>query len=332
MIETKKRLFTGLQPSGALHIGNYFGALAPLAQLATLPEEYEGIILMVADLHALTTLRKPEELKENILSIVKDYLAVLGESSKNVLIFRQSDVPQHTELTWIFNCLVTQSFLEMGHAFKDKKARGLEANFGLLDYPVLMASDILLYTDNKYHTWVPVGDDQEQHIEYTREIGAKFNTSFGTDVFTSDISSHRWGNVGKIPGTDGQKMSKSYKNTIPLFGTEEETKKAVMSIVTDSTGGVPENVFAIHKLFKNFEFSQKELQNVYEENKGNNKFLKEMLFTDIINDENIAPMRQRRQSITDDAVKEILAHGAKKALLIAEAKMQEVRKAVGIAL
>ncbi|HWB34207.1 MAG TPA: tryptophan--tRNA ligase [Candidatus Paceibacterota bacterium] len=322
----KKRLFTGLQPSGQLHIGNYFGALKPLAGLAG-TDHYESVMLMVADYHALTTLKNPQELKENIFSIVKDYLAVLGDNSRKVIIFKQSDIPEHTELTWIFNCLITQSFLELGHAFKDKQAKGLESNFGLLDYPVLMAADILLYSDKNATTWVPVGIDQEQHLEYTREIAAKFNTTFGGEqTFSYQITAERFENVGKIPGTDGQKMSKSYKNTIPLFGTKEEIAKAVMSIVTDSSGGIPENVLAIHKLFRQFELAS--LEEFYESNKGNNKFLKEELIKDI--EKEVSPMREKRASITDEEVKKVLADGAEKARTIASAKMTEVRKKVGV--
>jgi len=310
-----KRIFTGLQASGQMHIGNYFGAIKPNVDLFT---ENKGLF-MVADYHALTSLKDPGSLRTNIVENVKDYLAA-GLNIDNAILFKQSDVSEHTELAWIFNCLVTVPFLMQGHAYKDKVAKGLEPNAGLFTYPMLMAADILLYDTDV----VPVGEDQRQHVEYAREAAAKFNLSFG-QTFKEPAESISKA-VGVVPGTDGKKMSKSYGNTIPLFGTKDEITKAVMSIVTDSSGDRPENVYAIHKLLK----SDEELAGLYETNKGSYKNLKEALIEDL--DAFVAPMRDRRADISDDDVKNVLREGGVKAKEIAAAKMVEVRQKVGVTL
>ena len=317
MVETegKQRLLTGLQPSGALHIGNYFGVLKPTVGLL---REHDGLV-MVADYHALTSLKDPALLRENIVGVVRDFLAV-GVDPSQTVIFKQSDIAEHTECAWIFDCLVSVPFLMQGHAYKDKVAKGIEPNAGLFTYPMLMAADILLYDTDI----VPVGEDQRQHVEYAREAAAKFNTAFGT-TFKEPKEMILTG-VGVVPGTDGSKMSKSYGNTIPLFGSRDEIAKAVMSIVTDSSGERPANVFSIHKLFR----SEAELDSLYESNKGNYKTLKEALIEDI--DAMIAPMREKRESITDEVVRRVLKEGGEKAKAIASKKMQEVRKKVGVSL
>lgn len=312
---TKKRLLTGLQPSGTLHIGNYFGALKPFVDVY---QDYESHI-MVADLHALTSLRDAQALRQNIIDVVKDYVGV-GIDPKKAILFKQSDVPEHTELAWIFECLVTVPFLNQAHAYKDKVAKGLEANAGLFNYPMLMAADILLYDSEV----VPVGEDQRQHIEYAREASTKFNNAYG-ETFTAPQEMILKG-VGVVPGTDGQKMSKSYKNTIPLFGTKDEITKAVMSIVTDSSGERPENVYAIHTLFRN----ENELTKLYEEHKGKYKNLKDALIEDI--ETLVAPMRERRESVSDADVVAILKQGSERAREKASLKMAEVRKKVGISI
>jgi len=312
---TKKRLLTGLQPSGTLHIGNYFGALKPFVDTY---QDYESH-LMIADLHALTTLRDSALLRQNTIDVVKDYLAA-GVDPYKAIIFKQSDVKEHTELAWIFECLVTVPFLMQGHAYKDKVAKGLEPTAGLFNYPMLMAADILLYDAEV----VPVGEDQRQHIEYAREAAAKFNQAYG-EVFKAPQELIQK-SLGVVPGTDGQKMSKSYKNTIPLFSAREEILKAVMAIVTDSSGERPEHVYAIHKLLK----SEEELTTLYAEQKGKYKNLKEALAEDL--DAFIAPMREVRASITDNDVKAVLESGAARARERTSAKMQIVREAVGISL
>lgn len=310
---SKERLLTGLQPSGDLHIGNYFGALKPFLERY---EAYESFLLVV-DYHALTSLKEPQTLRGNTLSVVKDYLAV-GVNPERVTLFRQSDVPEHTELSWIFNCLVTVPFLMQAHAYKDKVVKGLEPNAGLFTYPMLMAADILLYDA----TVVPVGEDQRQHIEYTREAAAKFNAAYG-EMFVGP-KELIFKEVGVVPGTDGQKMSKSYKNTIPLFGSKDAIAKAVMSIVTDSSGERPTNVYAIHSLIK----SQAELSTLYSTNAGSYKALKEALVEDL--ELFIAPMREKRDSLTDEDVHLVLKEGAEKARVIASAKMKAVKNAIGI--
>lgn len=309
-----KRLLTGLQSSGALHIGNYFGALKPFLDLYTNYESH----LMVADYHAVTSLRDPQLLRKNILDVVKDYIAVGVDPSKAV-IFQQSQVQEHTELAWVFDCLVTVPFLELGHAYKDKVAKGLEANAGLMTYPMLMAADILLYDTDV----VPVGEDQRQHLEYAREAAAKFNNAYGQTFKEPKEMIQK--EIAVIPGIDGKKMSKSYGNTIPLFGTKDEIAKAVMGIVTNSSEGKPEVLHAIHKNFR----SEAELEAPY--TKGNNfKELKDMLIEDI--EAFIAPMRAKRDSISDDDVCRVLKDGSDKARGYASEKMKDVRAKIGISL
>jgi tryptophanyl-tRNA synthetase len=315
MTEGKKRLFTGLQSSGALHIGNYFGALKPFADACAQLESF----LMIADYHSLTTLKDAAAVRANTREVVKAYIAA-GIDPSEVVMFKQSDVPEHTELAWVLECQVTVPFLMQAHAYKDKVAKGLEANAGLFNYPMLMAADILLYDADV----VPVGQDQRQHVEYAREAANKFNNAYGQTF--KEPGEKIQEEVAIVPGTDGQKMSKSYKNTIPLFASEEETKKAVMGIVTDSSGERPEHVYAIHKLFK----SEAELAPLYEANKGKYQALKEALAADI--NAHLAPMRAKYASITDEEIRKVLAEGATKAKAVASKKMEEVRRAVGVSL
>jgi len=313
MSYTKKRLLTGLQSSGTLHIGNYFGALKPFVDIY---QDYDSY-LMVADYHALTSLRDGEQLRENIFNVVKDYLAV-GVDPKKSVIFRQSDNQDHTELGWVLNCMVTVPFLMQAHSYKDKVAKGLEPNAGLFTYPMLQAADIALYDIDV----VPVGEDQRQHLEYTREAVGKFNRAYGDTLM--EPAEMILDGVGIVPGTDGEKMSKSYGNTIPLFGTYEEIEKAVMSIVTDSEGDRPEHVYAIHKLLR----SEKELAILYEEKKGRYGDLKKELAIDL--EELIAPMRAKRADITDEMVKEVLADGVNRAKETSNQTLKKVRQAIGI--
>lgn len=313
----KQTILTGLQSSGDLHIGNYFGSIKPFLDLYTEKKDSANFFLMVADYHALTSVRDGAALRANIYNTVRDYLAV-GIDPNQVTLFRQSDNPDHTEMGWILNCLVTVPFLMLAHSYKDKVAKGLEANAGLFTYPMLMAADILLYGTDL----VPVGEDQRQHLEYTREAVAKFNNAYG-DVL-KEPKELILDAVGVVPGTDGAKMSKSYKNTIPLFGSREDIQKAVMSIVTDSTGDRPENVYAIHKLFR----TEAELETLYTENAGKYKNLKEALIEDI--DAFIEPMRAKRAAITDDDVKAVLAEGVRKAKLVSNDMLKRVRDVIGI--
>jgi tryptophanyl-tRNA synthetase len=316
MSESKKRLLTGLQSSGNLHIGNYFGALKPFVDSY---ENYDSY-LMVADYHALTSLRDPQALHDNIINVVKDYLAV-GVNPEKAVIFRQSDNQDHMELGWVLNCMVTVPFLMQAHSYKDKVAKGLEPSAGLFTYPILQAADIALYDTDV----VPVGEDQRQHIEYAREAVGKFNRAYNIDIL-KEPEEMIFDDVGVVPGTDGQKMSKSYGNTIPLFGTKEEIEKAVMSIVTDSTGERPENVYAIHRLLKGAD----ELDSIYEAHKGRYGDLKKLLAADL--EAFIAPMREKRNSISDNYVREVLADGAAKAKAVSNETLLKVRRTVGISL
>jgi tryptophanyl-tRNA synthetase len=317
METAKKRLFSGVQPSGPLHIGNYFGALK---QWLDHQEEYD-CVFSVVDYHALTSLKDPKLVREYTLSAIKDLLAIGIDPNKSIL-FQQSRVSEHTELAWILDCLVTVPFLELSHAYKDKVAKGLEANAGLFTYPMLMAADILLYDTDV----VPVGEDQRQHVEYAREAAAKFNNAY-TQTF-KEPKEMIVKNVAIVPGTDGKKMSKSYGNTIPLFATKEEITKAVMSIVTDSSGERPENVFAIHKLF----LDQSGLDKIYSNPtmRGKYKLIKEALIEDL--EKFIAPMREKRANISDEEAVRIINEGSEKAKALAAAKMAEVRSKVGVAL
>jgi tryptophanyl-tRNA synthetase len=225
------------------------------------------------------------------------------------------------ELGWVFDCMVTVPFLMQGHAYKDKVAKGIEPNAGLFTYPMLQAADITLYDTDV----VPVGEDQRQHLEYTREAVRKVNQSYNTEIL-KEPETLILDAVGIVPGTDGTKMSKSYKNTIPLFGTREEIQKAVMSIVTDSSGERPEHVYAIHKLFK----TEAELAPLYEANQGKYKNLKDALVEDI--DAHLAPMRERRNQITDADVRAVLADGVIQAKEISGPVLGRVRQAIGISL
>jgi tryptophanyl-tRNA synthetase len=281
-------------------------------------EQFECYFCIV-DYHALTTVRDPALLRENTIEGTRDLLAI-GIDPASCILFKQSDVSEHTELAWIFECLVTVPFLMQAHAYKDKTARGIEATAGLFNYPMLMAADILLYDTDV----VPVGQDQRQHIEYTREVAAKFNSAYG-ETFKAPKEMIRE-EVAVVPGTDGQKMSKSYKNTIPLFGTKDEIAKAVMGIVTDSQGDRPEHVYAIHKLFRH----GAALEKLYADNAGKYKALKEALIEDI--DKVIGPMRERREAITDAEIESVLQGGAERAKEHAADKMAAVREKVGVAL
>ncbi len=314
---SKKILLSGIQPSGRPHLGNYFGAMK---QYIDLQNEYESYIF-IADLHALTSLQDGKTLREASLDLALDYLAI-GLDPKKVTIFKQSDVPQVTELAWIFNCITTMPYLMRAHAFKDAEAKNKEINVGKFTYPLLMAADILIHDADI----VPVGQDQKQHVEYTRDTAEKCNRIFGTTFKLPEplILEH----VKTVPGIDGEKMSKSYGNHIPLFAEDEELRKLVMSIVTDSKGGVPENVRAIHELFRTKDY----LDKLYSEKEGKYKDLKDALLADII--AFVTPLRARRAELAKDlpAVMKILEEGGKKANTHAEMRMQEVRKAVGLTL
>jgi tryptophanyl-tRNA synthetase len=326
----KKTTLSGLKPTGAAHIGNYFGAMKQMVDLQN-SGDY-GCLFMIADYHALNFIQNKTQMRQLTLELALDYLAI-GLDPKKSTIFKQSDISAHTELAWIFDTIVTMPYLMRAHAFKDAEAKDKEINVGTFNYPVLMAADILLYGVDV----VPVGQDQKQHIEYARDIALKFNHIFGpknpaeySDLIFKLPEPLIMENVAIVPGIDGRKMSKSYSNTIPLFATREEITKAVMGIVTDSggpeAGGIPMNVYNIHKLVK----SEEKLKELYSMNKGKYKALKEALIEDL--DAFIKPMRERRAELAKDEKKvwKILVKGAKQAGKIASARLAIAKNAVGV--
>lgn len=319
----KKRMFSGLQVTGKSHLGNYFGAIKQFVELQN--SEYE-VIAFVANLHSLTTVSDAANLKENTIDLIKDFLAC-GLDPDKVTLFLQSDISEHSELTWIFDCLVTVPYMERAVAYKDKVANGIEATMGLFNYPVLMAADILLYSPDI----VPVGQDQKQHIEIARDIASKFNNTFG-EVFKLP-EDYIKNETAIVPGIDGRKMSKSYKNHIPLFATDEEIKKICMSIVTDSAALTDKkdadknNIFNIYKVVATEE-ETKVFRKKFEDGGVGYGELKKELAERIISF--VKPMREKREQITDKYVYEVMKNGAEKAKSIAAAKMAEVREKTGL--
>ncbi len=309
-----------MKPTGRLHFGNYFGALK---QFVDLQDTHDSFIF-IANLHALTGLPAKDKLMQDTHDLILDYLGA-GLDPEKVTLFKQSDVLAHANLTWVFNNLVTVPYLMRAHAFKDAEAKKAEVNVGTFDYPVLMASDILLYNTDV----VPVGKDQKQHVEYARDIAGKFNNQYG-ELFKlpKELILEE---VEVIPGTDGQKMSKSYGNIIPLFGTDEEITKAVMGITTDSRGKDEEKnpdelvIYQIHKLFNGSE----ELKAQYTKGLGYGD-AKKMLIKDII--DFVTPMRARRDyfAANPKLVQQILVEGAMKANDIAMKKIFDVYEAIGL--
>ena len=217
------RILSGIQPSGALHLGNYFGMMRPAIDL----QEKGEAFYFIADYHSMTSLFDPVERRKNTLDVALDFLAC-GLDPKKAVFFRQSDVPEVCELTWILSTLTPMGLLERATSYKDKIAKGISPNHGLFAYPVLMAADILIYDSNI----VPVGQDQKQHVEMTRDIAIKFNEQYGQTFVIPEPQIR--GETAKVPGVDGEKMSKSYGNTIEIFGDEKALRKKVMGIKTDS--------------------------------------------------------------------------------------------------
>lgn len=320
-------LTSGIQPSGILHIGNYFGALR---QNIALGNQYGGYFFIV-NYHALTSVNNREELSQYSFDVALDYLA-LGLDPTKANLFLQSDVPQLGELTWIFLCLTPISLLEKGVAYKDKIANGLSPNAGLFTYPILQAADILVYGG----TLVPVGQDQKQNIEICRDTAERFNRIFAPDdpIFPMP-EPYILEDVAVVPGLDGRKMSKSYGNTIGIFDEGQVLKKKVMSIVTDSTpleepkDPEKDNVFAMIRLFASAE-KQAEIAEAYRAGGfGYGHAKKELL--SLIN-AYFGEAREKRHTLAlqPDFVRDVLREGAKKATATAEAYMMRVREAVGL--
>ncbi len=319
----KKILLSGVKPTGTVHIGNYFGAMR---QFVESQNDYHSLFF-IANYHALTSVSQGELLKKLSLDVAMDYLAI-GLDPKKATIFLQSDVPQVTELAWIFNTLTTVPYLMRAHAYKDAEAKNKEVNVGVFDYPLLMAADILMYDADV----VPVGLDQKQHIEIARDTAQKFNRIFGDTFKVPEPLIVE--NVKTVPGTDGRKMSKSYGNTIGLFAEDDEIKKVVMGIPTDSKGvDEPKDpstckVFALHELV-----SGKYLENLRQRYLAGGigyKESKEILYENM--KAFIAPLRDRRKEIArdPDAVLAILREGSEKARQLASKKMNEVRERTGL--
>ena len=323
------RILSGIQPTGILHIGNYFGMMRPAIALQ---DEGEALYF-IADYHALTSLRDPLALRENGRRVALDFIAC-GLNPDKAALFRQSDVRQVTELAWILSTVTPVSRLELAHSYKDKIARGAPAAAGLFTYPVLMAADILIYDSDI----VPVGKDQKQHLEIARDIATRINETFG---------SKREGRVLKlpeariqaqtevVPGIDGQKMSKSYGNTIDIFGDEKEMRKRVMSIVTDSTAvEAPKDpdtstIVQLYTLVASKEEAEEMREQFRKGGRGYGDF-KKQLFEKLW--DYFAPMRKRRDEILrhKDYIESVLAQGAGRANSIADGVMKRVRQAVGL--
>ena len=359
----KKILLSGIKSTGRPHIGNYFGAMKQYVDLQN--KGYESRIF-IADLHSLTTVQDGETLSQSTLDLAIDYLAI-GIDPNLVTIYKQSDVPELMELNWIFNCITTMPYLMRAHAFKDAEAKNKEINVGVFDYPLLMAADILIHNAEI----VPVGKDQKQHVEIARDTAEKFNRIFCKTEGLSDEEAAKVGifklpeayiisDVETVPGIDGQKMSKSYNNHIPLFSEDEDIRKLVMSIVTDSgavtpnsadapdanggtvdnsMAGIPANVFNIHKLFignaelikagKTYLASEDALKEFYRSTGGKYKPLKDALVEDLIMF--IKPLRDRRAEIAKnpDEVRQMLAQNGEIIREKVHHLVADVRKRVG---
>lgn len=319
------RILSGIQPSGRLHLGNYCGALRKHIEL----QDQHECFYFIANYHALTSITDRERLEELTHEVALTYLA-LGLDPGKAVFFRQTDVPEVTELTWILSCLTPVGLLQRAHAYKDKVAQGLSPNNGLFTYPVLQAADILIYKSNL----VPVGQDQAQHIEMTQDIQAKFNQAFDCNVLVRPeplISAA----TAVVPGVDGRKMSKSYDNTIELFASPKQVRKRIMSIKTDSTPVEepknPEtcNVFALLRLLASSGEVEEWKARYLKGGMGYGEAKKRLaeLF-----EETFAPARQRYEELSrrPDEVNRILAEGGRRARAVAQQTMQEVRKCCGL--
>lgn len=325
MCENKKlRVLSGIQPSGKLHIGNYFGMMRPMINW----QEKSELFCFIVNLHALTTVFDAKLLAQNTLDAATDFLA-LGLDPDKSTFWVQGDVYQHTELTWLLDNVTSMGLLERCHAYKEKINRGLTPNHGLFAYPVLMAADILLYQANL----VPVGQDQKQHLEVARDIAGSFNHAYGETFVLPDPAIDD--NLATIPGTDGQKMSKSYNNTIDIFIEKEELKKRVMGIVTDARGvnevKDPDScaLYGLYQLFATPEQTA-ELRERYLTPGLKYVEAKKELVEVIWNF--FAPHREKRAELVKDpdTIHDILKAGAAKASAVAEKTMQEARRRVGL--
>lgn len=317
------RVLSGMQPSGEPHLGNYFGSIKPNVDLQGAEEN----LYVIVDLHALTSVQDADELRGFRRGLILDLLACGFDPERSILFF-QSHVPEHAELAWILSCVTPVGLLERAVSYKEKVQQGLEANAGLFTYPVLQAADILLYDADV----VPVGADQKQHLEIARDIAVKFNRRYGADTLVLPEAKIRK-EVAVVPGTDGQKMSKSYGNIIPLFAEEKVIERAIMGIVTDSKAVTepkdPDTctVYLLHKLFLN-PAEAKALAEEYRRGSLGYGDAKKRLLQAFLT--YFGGMRKRRSAITEDEATRVIADGAKRAGVIAKKTMLRVRKAVGL--
>lgn len=320
-----KTVLSGIQPSGKLHLGNYLGATRQHVEM----QEKFSCIYLLADLHALTTVRDPEQMRANTIDLATDYLA-LGIDPEKTIFFKQSDVSEHAELAWILDCITPMGLLERAHAWKDGQAKNIkDATVGLFNYPVLMAADILLYKPDL----VPVGKDQKQHIEIARDIAIKFNEHFGETLpLPEDYIKPE---VAVVPGTDGQKMSKSTRNTIDIFAEESVLKKQIMTIVTDSKEindpKDPETCIP-YLLYKHLASAQETAEMQSHLTKGGMGYgdMKKTLLEKILTCFATARAQKIELQKKPDYIQDILNEGAKKARKIAQKTMEEVKRKVGI--
>ena len=324
MSKIKKRVLSGIQPSGKLHLGNYFGMMSRMINY----QDDNDLFCFIVNYHALTTIQNKAELEKNTITAVLDFLA-LGMDPEKSTFWVQSDVPQVTELTWLLSNMAGVGLMERSTSYKDKIDKGLSPHMGLLSYPILMAADILLYGSEI----IPVGKDQKQHLEITRDIAIRFNNIYGNDILvvpTPDINE----DTMLVPGIDGQKMSKSYANTIPIFADEKLIKKSVMSITTDSAG-INESkdkdspLFKIYSLFLNSE-EKNILSDRYDTPGLKYGDVKKELLSRVI--EYFSPYREQRKYLSNniDQVHSLLDHGREKASKVADEYIKKIRDAMGL--
>lgn len=318
------RILSGIQPTGTPHLGNYFGMMQPAIKLQDEGEAF----YFIADLHALTTVRDGSALRSHVRELALDFLAC-GLDPARTAFFRQSEISAVTELTWILSTLTPMGLLERCHSFKDKQARGITPTHGLFSYPVLMAADILVYDSDV----VPVGKDQKQHLEVTRDLAIKFNETYGETFKLPEprISAQ----TAVVPGTDGAKMSKSYENTIPLFAEESALRKKIMGIKTDSTpvdepkSTENSTLLALFRLVATAD-EVRDMEASFQAGGRGYGDYKKLLFTAVM--DYFAPMRSRRADLVKEPgmVEEILQSGARRAVAAADIVMDRVRSAVGL--
>ena len=320
----KKRVLSGIQPSGKLHIGNYFGMIKRMVEY----QESSDLFCFIANLHSLTTLTDAKEMKKLTLDAAIDMLA-LGINPDKCHFWVQSDVPEVAELTWILSCITPMGLMERAHSYKDKVAKGILPNLALFNYPALMTADILINQSNI----VPVGKDQKQHVEMARDIAIKFNNKFGETFVIPEPEIPE--EVATIPGIDGQKMSKSYNNTIPIFDDENVIKKAVMGIVTDSKGvDEPKKTEGniIYELYKLFATSDELKSFGANFKKGGMGYgdAKKILLEKITDSFESFRIKRKELEANPKKVEEILEKGAEKVRKISLETLNKVREATGL--